>query len=89
MQNLPAFPLRYLNKLSLSGNSFVGGIESADFLLLTMLTELEVNGCGLGVIPDDAFYGLAQHLALLDLGNNGLQRIPTGALAPLKKLRYV
>ena len=53
-----------------------------------MLTELELRGCDLRVIPDDAFYGVAQHLALLDLGNNGLQRIPKGALAPLKKLRY-
>ena len=86
---LDNLPLRYLNKLSLSGNAFGGGgIESSDFLLLTMLTELELRGCDMRVIPDDAFYGVAQHLALLDLANNGLQRIPTGALAPLKKLRY-
>ena len=52
-----------------------------------MLTELELRGCDLRDIPDDALYGVAPHLALLDLANNGLQEIPTRALAPLKKLR--
>ena len=52
-----------------------------------MLTEPELRGCDLRDIPDDAFYGVAPHLALLDLANNGLQGIPTRALAPLKKLR--
>ena len=53
-----------------------------------MLTELELRGCDLRDIPDDALYGVAPHLALLDLANNGLQEIPTRALAPLKKLRF-
>ena len=45
MQNV-----RFLNKLSLSGNAFGGGgVDSSDFLQLTLLTELALRGCDLRV----------------------------------------
>lgn len=78
-------PLQVLAELYLGVNVFTT-IKDGAFERLSGLTSLDLKGAGLLNISSDTFRGLEASLRKLDISDNRLTQVPTGALNQLTRL---